>query len=307
MTDLRKIDINLIVVAQAILRERNLTKAGQRLGMSQPAVSGALARLRQQYDDPLLVRQGRNFALTDRAESLLPMINEAVLALKQTVQLLPVFEPATSQRTFYLSASDYAMSQLISPLTDLLKSEAPGVRVVCDSLPLGSPVSPEDLLKRDVIIGGTGRGLPGKRRALFSDKFVCIADAANPRVRHGALTMQDLTELRHVRASFGDSNSTHIDDMFAEAGVTPDLAMVVQGFLPVPVAVAGTDLIGHVPQMLAERYASALGLQIVDTPLQSFLVEAAYWHPSKKSDPAVNWLVDMLYRTAERVEFGSDN
>ncbi|WP_431710839.1 LysR family transcriptional regulator [Glutamicibacter uratoxydans] len=306
MTDLRKIDINLIVVAQAILLERNLTKAGARLGMSQPAVSGALARLRQQYGDPLLTRQGRTFELTEKAESILPLINEAVHALNQTVQLLPTFDPATSQRTFYISASDYALAQLTSPLTNLLKEHAPGVRVVCDSLPAGSGVTPEDLLKRDVIIAGTGRGLPGKKRALFSDRFVCVADATNPRIRNGAFTLEDLAALRHVKASFGEGNKTHIDDMLAEAGLVPDIAWVVQGFLPVPLAVAGTALIGHVPQILAERYAASLNLAIVNTPLQAFLVEAAHWHPSKNSDPAVTWLVEMLYLTAEKVEFDTE-
>ncbi|WP_334122865.1 LysR family transcriptional regulator [Glutamicibacter sp.] len=304
MTDLRKIDINLIVVAQAIFLERNLTKAGSRLGMSQPAVSGALARLRQQYDDPLLVRRGRNFELTAKAEALLPLISQAVHALRQTVQLLPTFDPATSERTFYISASDYALAQLTAPLTLLLQEHAPGVRVVGDSLPAGSPVSPEDLLKRDVIIAGTGRGLPGKKRALFSDRFVCVADANNPRIRNGAFTLTDLAELRHVKASFGQGNTTHVDDMLSEAGIVPDVAWVVQGFLPVPPSVSGTSLIGFVPQILAERYAAELGLVIVETPLDAFLVEAAHWHPSKTSDPAVTWLVEMLYSTAEKVEFG---
>lgn len=274
--------------------------------MSQPAVSGALARLRQQFDDPLLIRQGRGFELTTKAESILPSVNEAVQSLSQMLDLLPTFDPATSNRTFYISASDYVLSQLISPLFNLLSVEAPGVRVVGDSLPAGTAVTPEDLLRRDLVIAGTGRGVPGKRRALFSDKFVCIADRNNSRLNDGKLALTDLALLKHVRASFGEGNTTHVDDMLVRAEITPRVGLVVQGFLPVPVAVSGTEMIGHVPQMLAERYAESLGLVIAQSQLDAFLVEAAHWHPSKNADPAIQWLIEILYRTSALVEFGNE-
>lgn len=306
MTDLRKIDVNLLVVAHAILSEKNLTRAGESIGMSQPAVSGALARLRQQYDDPLLVRSGRTFELTEKALAIHPMIEEALAAISRTLEILPVFDPATSERTFYISASDYVLSVMTSPLLRVLKDRAPGVTVKFDGLPAGSGVSPDDLLRRDLVIAGTGRGVPGKRRSLFSDEFVCIVDSAHPWLRDGAFTVEDLARLRHVRASFGAENSTHVDDMLAAAGIAPRIGLTVQGFMPVPMAVAGTTLVGHVPEKTAQRYADALSLAIAKTPLRATLVEAAHWHPSKNADPALTWLVKMLCLTSELLEFGAE-
>lgn len=307
-SDLRKIDLNLIIVLDAILTERNLTRAGELIGMTQPAVSGALSRLRQQLDDQLLVRSGRGFELTDKARELLPVVNEAMMAVTRTLELFPVFDPATSTRTFYISASDYLLSQMTSALLSVIECEAPGVNVEFDALPAGQMVEPNDLLRRDVVIAGTGRGVPGKRQSLFSDTFVCIVDKTNPRLREGQLSLTDLSDLRHVHSNFGAHVLTHVDDMLSAAGVTPRVGVSVQGFIPVPFAVSGSTMVGFVPQRLAQQYGEYLGITIAETPLQStVLVEAAHWHPSKAADPALKWLVSMLRKAAEVVEFGAES
>ena len=307
MTDLRKVDVNLIVVLDAILKEKNLTRAGELIGMTQPAVSGALARLRQQFDDPILVRNGRVFDLTAKAEALEPLVDEAMTEISRVLDLTPTFDPATSTRTFFISASDYVLAQMTGVLLDLLAEQAPGVHVEFDSLPADAVVSPNDLLRRDVIISGTGRGVPGKKQSLFSDRFVCIVDAANERIVDGKLTQADLEQMRHVRSNFGESIHTHVDDMFTSAGIVPRVAISVQGFLPVPFVVSHTKFVAYVPERLALAYQENLGLAIVETPLSPpTLVEAAHWHPSKTNDPAIKWLVSLLRRAAELVEFAHD-
>lgn len=307
MTDLRRVDVNLIVVLDAILTEKNLTRAGELIGMTQPAVSGALARLRQQFDDPILVRAGRGFELTAKGEELVPLVHDAMVEISRTLELLPTFDPLTSTRTFLISASDYLLSQMTSSLLLLLEREAPGINVEFDALPSDTTVEPTDLLRRDVFIVGTGRGVPGKRQSLFSDRFVCIVDATNPRLRNGSLSLTDLADLRHVHSSFGHRVHTHIDDMLEAAGITPRIGLSVQGFLPVPFMVSGTTMVGHVPERLAHQYREQLGLVIAQTPLSAMtLVEAAHWHPSKTEDPAIKWLVGMLRKAAELVEFGAE-
>ena len=307
MTDLRKVDVNLIVVLDAILKEKNLTRAGELIGMTQPAVSGALARLRQQYDDPILVRNGRSFDLTEKAESLVPLVDEAMIEISRVLDVSPTFDPTSSTRTFFISASDYVLAQMTGVLLDLLAEQAPGIRVEFDSLPVDAVVSPNDLLRRDVIIVGTGRGVPGKKQSLFSDRFVCIVDAANERVVDGKLTVEDLQEMRHVRSSFGEVVHTHVDDMFTSAGIVPRVAISVQGFLPVPFVVSGTPFVGYVPERLAVAYQDELHLTVVETPLAPpTLVEAAHWHPSKTNDPAIKWLVALLRRASELVEFAGE-
>ncbi|GAA5026952.1 LysR family transcriptional regulator [Microbacterium fluvii] len=307
MTDVRKLDLNLIVVLDALLIERNLTRAGERVGMTQPAVSGALSRLRELFGDPLLERDGRGFVLTPRAESLIPAVAECMVEVQRTFDALPEFDPATSSRTFLVAASDYVLSELTSPLIGLLEREAPHTRVEFSGLALDAEISAVDLLRSDVTIAGAGRGVPGKRASLFSDRFVCIADAANPALRNGSLSLDALRDLRHVRSVFGAHAATHIDDMLAAADLSPSVAATVQGFLPVPFAVAGTPWVGWVPERTAHRYADALGLVIADVPIApSVLVEAAHWHPSKTDDAALQWLVQRLRHAAELVEFGTE-
>jgi len=307
VTDVRKLDLNLVVVLDALLAERNLTRAGERVGASQPAVSSALARLRELFDDPLLERDGRGFVLTPRAESLIPIVAECMREVQRMFDVLPEFDPATSTRTFLVTASDYVLSEITSPLLSLLAKEAPHTRVEFDGLPVDQMVSPVDLLRRDVTIAGTGRGVPGKRASLFSDRFVCVVDAANPHLENGALSLEALASLRHVRSVFGPHVSTHIDDMLSAAGIAPMTAVTVQGFLPVPFAVTGTNWVGWVPERTASRYADSLGLVIAETPIvPSVLVEAAHWHPSKTADPALQWLVRHLRAAAELVEFGEE-
>lgn len=306
MTDLDHVDPNLVVVLDALLAERHLGRAGERLGMPGPAVGSALARLRRQFDDPLLVRRGRCFELTDRARHLQPVIARAMAEIRSTLAVMPGFDPALTRRTFCISGSDYALGELAGPLQALVREHAPGARVGFDSLPMDGKVSPTDLLLRDVLIAGTGRGVPGKHRPLFLDRFVCLAAADHPRLVDGRLGLDDLGQVRHVRSTFGAGATTHADDMLVSAGITPDVAVVVEGFLPVPFMIAGTELVGFVPERIADRYAAGLGLRVVATPIAPMtLVEAAYWHPSRTSDPALVWLLDMLWRASTIVEFGS--
>jgi DNA-binding transcriptional LysR family regulator len=307
VTDVRKLDLNLVVVLEALLIECNLTRAGERVGMTQPAVSGALARLRELFDDPLLQREGRGFVLTPRAESLIPAVAECMAAVQRTFDALPAFDAETSTRTFLVAASDYVLSELTSPLLGLLEREAPHTRVEFSGMPVAQMISPVDLLRCDVTIAGTGRNVPGKRTSLFSDRFVCLVDAANPALRDGELSIEAIRRLRMVRSVFGPHVSTHTDDMLAEAGIIPSVAMTVQGFLSVPFALPGTPWIGWVPERTANRYAASLGLVIAKTPIApSVLVEAAHWHPSKSADPSLQWLVKKLREAAEVVEFGDE-
>jgi len=307
VTDIRKLDLNLVVVLEALLAERNLTRAGERVGMTQPAVSSALTRLRELYHDPLLEREGRGFVLTPRAESLIPVVAECMVEVQRTFDVLPDFDPATSTRTFLVSASDYVLSEITSPLLSLLAREAPLTSIEFDPLPVEATVTPVDLLRRDLMIVGTGRGVPGKRASLFSDRFVCVVDQNNPALRDGELSLEALARLAHVRSVFGPQVSTHVDDMLSAADIAPRVALTVQGFLPVPFAIAGTPWVGWVPERTAMRYADSLGLVIAQTPIKpSVLVEAAHWHPSKSADPSLQWLVRQLRATAEVLEFGDE-
>jgi DNA-binding transcriptional LysR family regulator len=303
MTDLRKIDVNLIVVLDAILNELNLTRAGEAVGMSQPAVSGALARLRQQFDDPLLVRNGRSFELTEVAQAIKPLVNEAMIEIQRTFDLLPTFDPATSTRTFHIGATDYLLSQMTSPLLKLLQKEAPLVDIDFNVLPLDLEVSLIDLLRRDVLIASATLGIPGKRQSLFSDSFVGIARKGNPLVKNGAIDAAGLAEAELVQMVMGGSGLNQVDQGLAQAGITPKTAISVRSVMSIPFMVSGTDLIGWVPEKLGLQYRDVLDLEIIETPLpRATLIESVHWHPTKSTDPAIGWLVSMLRKASELLE-----
>lgn len=187
MGDLRGVDINLIVVLDAILTERSLTRAGEAIGLTQPAVSGAVAKLRKLLDDPLLVRNGRTYDLTPRALALEPVVRAAMSEVGRTFNLRPLFDPATSDRQFRISASDYALSVMTGPLLRMLEEQAPGVSIEFSSM---NNIEPVDLLREDVAIVSAAHGVPGKRQscgvcrslAVFCDRFVSlVADDENAR------------------------------------------------------------------------------------------------------------------------------
>ena len=154
MTDLRNVDLNLIVVLDAVLAERNLTRAGERIGMSQPTVSAAVGKLRRQLGDALLVRTGNTFELTPTAQRLQPAVERAMREIRRTLDVMPGFDPLTTTRTFYISGSDYTLVELTGPLQGLLRERAPHAHVSFDSLPMSEAVSPTDLLRRDAIDSG---------------------------------------------------------------------------------------------------------------------------------------------------------
>ncbi len=304
MDDLRGIDLNLIVALDAILTERNLTRAGDAIGLTQPAMSGAAAKLRVLLNDPILIRSGRTSELTPRAQALQPVVRRAVAEIGRTLTLRPRFDPATTERRFQLTASDYALAVMTAPLLDLFAQEAPHASV--EFAPL-SALDPVDLLREDVAIASASRDVPGKRQSLFSDTMVCIVRRDHPRVRGGALTADDLAQLPYVQVNFADGVVMYADDVLAAAGIRPRVARGVPGFLPVPWAVAGTDMFGFVPARLAERYGEALDLVTAEIPVPlPVLVESAFWHPSRSSDPAVLWLLGILRTVAERIEFAGE-
>jgi len=303
VTDLKRIDLNLLVVLDAILNEMNLTRAGEVVGMSQPAVSGALSRLRQQFDDELLERKGRKYQLTALAESLKPSVTEAMLEIRRTFDLLPTFDAATSTRTFYIGATDYFLSQITSPLLNLLKVEAPFVDIKFSVLPHDPTIAEIDLLRRDVLIASPQIGLPGKKQALFSDSFVLIARKGHPAVKKGKLTIEQIKTLPRVTLNLGNKTN-QVDKLFADLGLTPEQEVVaVNEVSLVPLMVSETDNIGMVQERLATRLLDTLGLQIVETDLPHItLIESVHYHPSKSNDPAIMWLIGMLRKASEIID-----
>ncbi len=199
---LREVDANLLLSLHALLEERNLTHAGERMTMSQPAMSGALARLRKHFDDELLVRSGRGFELTPLAEEIRPLVAEAVEAAEALLGNQRDFDARSSGKRFAVSMSEYAMTVLAEPLTRAIAEHAPGCTMALDPIDVRSDQFEAQLMRRDLIVGPLGYDLPGRIQPVFTDELVCLVTADHPRLRDGALTLEDLQAMPHAVAHF---------------------------------------------------------------------------------------------------------
>ena len=289
-------DLNLLVSLKVLLEEGNVTRAGQRLELSQPAMSAALARLRRRFDDELLVRAGRDYELTPFARDLLPEVQHAVRLMGSALQLEEEFDPATSPRTFRLTMSDYAIAVVHEPLVRLMRETAPGVRLTIENLGPESRSSDRVLLDNDALIAPLGFGFPGVSRPLWRDRMVVIADRANPRLVDGRLTMADLAELPHAVGSFGPGVLTPVDRVFGDHGIERRIALQVFGFLPLPFVIEGTDMVAVVPEKLARMHRREGGAIVaVEPPFGEVVLPEGYWFAEDRlSDPAHRWLFSRL-------------
>jgi len=301
------IDLNLLLPLKVLLEEGNVTRAGQRLELSQPAMSAALARLRRRFDDELLVRTGRDYELTPYARDLLPDVQQAVRLMGSAMQIEDEFDPATSERTFRLTMSDYAIAVVHEPLVRLVEAEAPGVRLSIGHLGPESRSSETVLLDNDALIAPLGFGFPGISRPLWRDRMVVIADRGNPRLSGGALTMADLAELPHAVGSFGPGVLTPVDRVFGDHGIERRIALQVFGFLPLPFVIEGTEMVAVVPEMLARIHLREGGsVVLVDPPFGEVLLPEGYWFAQDRlADPAHRWLFGRLDAVREELSTAS--
>ncbi|MET1075280.1 MAG: LysR family transcriptional regulator [Umezawaea sp.] len=301
-TDWGRLDLNLLIPLNALLLERNVTKAAERLVMGQPAMSAALAKLRRHFDDPLLLREGRAMVLTPFAESLVGPVQTALVAAREVLSSGRSFTPAVDRRTFTLMAGDYVASVLVLPALPGLMAEAPGVRV--NVVPLRADLV--ELLRTgwcDVLFWPlqlqTPELLNFPHVPLFTDEFVAVADRANDAVT-APLTAEALASTRAVQVNGVAGQRVVSDVKLDEQGITRPVPVTVESFTLALQAVAGSDLVALVPRRLHDRLGPALGVR--EVPLATEpprLTIAMFWHPRNMLAPAHQWMRERLAAVAE--------
>ncbi|KLU09554.1 LysR family transcriptional regulator [Kocuria sp. SM24M-10] len=302
---MKDVDLNLLPSLQALLELRNVSRAAERMHLSQPAMSAALGRLRRHFNDELLVRSGRGYGLTPFAQALAPRVDQALTDVQDAMQLRTDFDPADSDRTFVLAASDYVTGVLIRHLRARIATEAPGITV--DFVPTSrARLRPglEAFSDIDLLVGPMGFDLGGSSRQLFRDEFVVVLDPANPLLQRPVLTVGDIATAPQAVGEFGGSIITPPMQFFQRLGQSPAIAARVAGLQALPSVVEGTDLVALVPRMLAARAARCQGITVVEfaEDLEVPLVEAMYWHPLQTSDPANLWLRSLMQRAVQDLD-----
>ena len=298
------IDLNLLVVLQALLEEGNVTRAGVRLGMPQPAVSNALARLRRHYRDELLLRVGNGYDLTPLARSLLPAVQDSTRLIGRTFAPGQPGQPPVGDRVFTICLSDYSMTVLGEPLLRRVHGLAPGARIALRLATRELVDADRGLLGHDLLIGPPRLQQGGQPEVIVRDRLVYVADPGNPRLRASAdgawrLTAGDLAALPHAAARFPDPGSDPALMALLRRGITPNVVLTTGGWLPLPFLVAGTDLVAAIPERLARRMVPAAGVTLIEPPFGMIeLVEVAWWHPLHATDPALTWLRGIVTEVA---------
>lgn len=287
------LDLNLLVAFDALLSERSVTRAAQRVGLSQPGMSNALGRLRRLLNDPLLVRQGATLVPTARAEALVAPVHEALELIRGALDAPLRFDPATDRRSFRLSCSDYSVLMLIGPLVRALAAEAPAV--VVEVVPRLAD-APRALANGDVDLVIEPPEIMGdadlESLRLWDDHWACCVWEGNTHVGK-RMTLERYTALGHLIYSMGGAGQpVALPDLhLGRLGIPRRIEVSVESFLLAPFLLQGTDLVTLIPKR-AEAFLRRIGdIRVLESPIDlPGLVETLWWHSRSTTDPAHAWL-----------------
>jgi len=305
--DLSRFDLNLLVAFDALMSERSVTGAADRLKVGQSAMSSTLGRIRKLFDDPILVRHGRTMITTPLANAMAGPVSATLARLQVTLSQPGRFDPLVDEHAFTVMASDYAAVALLHPLLVEITSNLPNIRVhirtvsedVSNTLTRGQ--ADVIILPREVISSYPTLWRDDMRReVLYRDRYVLAADADNRAVRP-AMTVEEFSAMPYLAATFAGRQSSLGDANLDVLGI-PRRIEVQTGFAVAPFMLRDTTLITLIPRILATRVAKAAHLQLVDPPMQlQPISETLVWSRRLDGDPAQLWFRDQLRTQATRL------
>jgi DNA-binding transcriptional LysR family regulator len=302
IVNVRELNLNLLVSFDALLAEENVTRAARRVGLTQSAMSNALAQLRQVFDDPLFTRRPGGMAPTQRALALGGAVRQALATLDMAFAAVTRFDPSSAERTFTITTSDYGEYVLLPPLLRLLQREAPNVRVGVRAWGLHEVPGALKEGTADLMVGFYSSVPPGHREELlFDEDYVCLVRKGHPRVRT-RLTLKQYLELSHVLVSQQPESAGSVDRALSKMGHSRKVGVRVSHFLMVPSLVAQTDMIAALSRRVAEPFAKILSLRLFPPPIALPAGRIGQvWHARTDADPAHVWFRDVVRRVAARV------
>jgi DNA-binding transcriptional LysR family regulator len=292
------IDLNLLTSLDVLLDENSVTRAAKRLGVSQPAVSHSLRRLRELLGDPLLVRTPHGMQATPRAHELRPAVRAALEAAEAVLQAAPRFDPARAERSFVLAMADQAAFQLLPPLVERLAASAPGITLQLRPPPtdLAAALAEGEL---ELAIGVFGDSPSAIRTdVLWAEHFACVVRRGSPGTR-GAFDLERYLARPHLLVAPRGRPGSVVDDLLARDQLRRRIVVVVPHFLVAPAIIATSDLVWTAPAGLARALAAryALAVRPPPLPLPSFSI-AMRWHLRLDRDPGLAWLRALLREVA---------
>jgi len=292
--DTKRLDLNLLVTLETLLAEQNVTKAAARLHLSQPAVSAQLSRLREVFEDPLLIPVQRGMTPTAKALELLEPLRQALDHVRATVAVHRNFDPANAKLTLAIACTDYLQAAVIQPLIVHLRTNAPGVRVSMLNLDLA--VLDAQMARGDVDLAlMTPEAAPPnlRTRHLFDERYVLIGRRNHPRLRDG-ISVEEFAQLEHVVVSLrGGDFVTPVDNVLLALGYRRNVMVSAASFLFVPEMVSRSDFVALVPERLVRDRASKLRVVTCPFPVEGFAV-GMVWHERSHGHIGQRWIRESI-------------
>ncbi|ARU56446.1 MAG: LysR family transcriptional regulator [Pseudomonadales bacterium] len=297
---MKNVDLNLLIIFDAIMTENSISSAAERLSMTQPAVSNAVARMRQVWNNPLFIKEGRGIKPTQFALNLWQQINSPLTQIRDAVDPKS-FDPATARRRFRVACADIMVDLVWLPMRKLIEREAPNIDL--HAIPY-SRLNSQTLLanaEAEMVIGVKDDLRPSDRsELLFRGEYVCAMRKDHP-LASEELTLERYLEADHLLVSLSGDPSGFVDEALSLIGKKRRVAMTVNHFASVPQMLLGTDLICVIANTVVAKAALAGELHITAPPVSFPPTQVAVgWHPRDDQDPGIIWLRENITRFARQ-------
>jgi DNA-binding transcriptional LysR family regulator len=296
--DIRAVDLNLLKAFDALHNERAVTRAAGRIGLSQPAMSHALSRLRGLFGDDLFVRTPGGMEPTARAREIAPLVSSAIEQIEAALNLGAGFDPATSAGIFTAGMGEYAEVALVGRLAEAFSREAP--LAILRLLPLNGPDAAEQLERGAIAVAVAHlRNMPPtiETTLLFRDPFVVVARKGHP-ITEAPLTIETYAAQHHVLVSPRGDTSGALDQVLLDFGLRRRVALLVATYLAVPAALAASDLVATLPSRAAALVAAHAELATLPLPVDFSATISMAWHRRTASEPAQAWFRQLTVAAA---------
>jgi DNA-binding transcriptional LysR family regulator len=296
--DIRAVDLNLLKAFDALISERAVTRAAGRIGLSQPAMSHALSRLRSLFADDLFVRTATSMEPTSRARQIAPLVAAAIEQIEAALNLGVGFDPARSEDIFTAGMAEYAEVALVGRLAHAFAERAP--KATLRLTPVTGVDAAEKLDRGSIDLAAARLGrLPPHldSMVLLRDPFVVIARRGHPTAGQ-KLSIEAYTALNHILVSPRGDISGAIDRMLVDFGLRRRIALLVATYLALPVALAASDLVATVPRRTARQIAATAEIEIMPLPIDHSMTVSMAWHRRAASEPAQAWFRSIMIEAA---------
>ena len=293
-------DLNLFKVFEVIYNEKNLTKAGEILGISQPAVSNALGRLRITFDDELFIRTSKGMAPTPISQNIIKDIRNALSLMRNTITESDSFKPKEAKTTFKISIGDTSEYRLLPELIQKITKLAPGVNVE-------SYLTPREDTPRELAAGNIDFAIDPpvhtesnlKHQKIYEDNYVLIMRKDHPIAKKGKITLKNYLNLSHVHISKRNSGLGHVDMTLYRLGLTRRIALRAQHYLVAPYILEQSDLV----ITSIKSFARGRELKVFKLPFDiNPLILHLYWHSSKDLDPSTAWMKNLIFNAYGKIQ-----